>query len=615
MRTLINTLVLPAAALSLLGLASCAKSQRIEAVQAAPGTATSAVPVKLVKTGTGYQLRRGGQPYFIKGAGGDGSQSLLHDVGGNSLRTWGGDLTATLDQAQKNGLTVAAGIWLGQKGQGFNYHDPAQVAAQFATAQKEVLQYRNSPALLVWGLGNEMENGEEDDPAMWKAIEDIAVMTKKLDPNHPTMTVLAEVGGDKIKQLNQYCPDIDIVGINSYAGGASVGKRYQDAGGVKPYIITEFGPPGTWELPKNSWGAVTEPTSTQKADWYRKTYEGSIARQPLCLGSYAFTWGHKQEATATWFGMLLPDGSRLPAVDTMSELWTGKAPASPCPTIHSLTLDGADKIAAGSKIDAKLDASSPQSGPLKVDWVLQADPASYHTGGASEGVPATFPEAILTSDAKHATVKMPVTGGAYRLFAYVHDGHGGAAVANVPLFVTGGISPSAAVGTKAKLPLVVYDEGTQTDLPYTPSGYMGNTGAIKMDMNSPDHPHTGKTCLEVTYTASDNWGGVVWQDPANDWGDRPGGQNLSGAKALTFWARGAQGGEVVTFQFGLLGKDKTYSDTASGKLDKVALTKDWKQYTIDLTGKDLSRIKTGFCWVVAGQGHPVQFSLDDIRYG
>ena len=64
---------------------------------------------------------------------------------------------------------------------------------------------------------------------------------------------------------------------------------------------------------------------------------------------------------------------------------------------------------------------------------------------------------------------------------------------------------------------------------------------------------------------------------------------------LTFWARGASGGEVVTFQFGLLGKDKTYSDSASGKLDRVPLTKTWKSYKLDLKGLDLSRIKTGFC--------------------
>jgi hypothetical protein len=35
---------------------------------------------------------------------------------------------------------------------------------------------------------------------------------------------------------------------------------------------------------------------------------------------------------------------------------------------------------------------------------------------------------------------------------------------------------------------------------------------------------------------------------------------------------------------------------------------------IDLEGKDLTRIKTGFVWTLAGQGAPVVFYLDDIRF-
>jgi hypothetical protein len=143
---------------------------------------------------------------------------------------------------------------------------------------------------------------------------------------------------------------------------------------------------------------------------------------------------------------------------------------------------------------------------------------------------------------------------------------------------------------------------------------MGDTTSIKIDDRSADDPHSGKTCLKATYSAPKNWGGVVWQNPPNDWGTKPGGWNLTGAKALSFWARGAHGGEVVSFEFGLLGKDKLYPDSASGKLDNVKLTKDWKQYSIDLKGKNLSRIKTGFAWIVAGTGHPVTFYLDDIRY-
>ena len=469
-------------------------------------------------------------------------------------------------------------------------------------------------ALLLWGLGQRNgEPGEEDNAAMWLTRWKTSRKWRmQLDPNHPTMTVVAEVGGDKIKLIHALCPDIDIVGINSYGGGPSVGARYKAAGGVKPYVLTEYGPPGTWESGKNAWGVVPELSSTEKAARYRATYEKSILAEPLCLGSYAFTWGSKQEATATWFGLRLPDGSKLGAVDALTELWTGHPPAHLCPVIHSLTVVGSGQAAPGATIQASLEVTDPENAPLATQWVLQSDPATFHTGGGGEAAPPTYPDAIVASDGKSVTVKMPPDGGQYRLYAYVRDSRGGAAVANLSLDVPGGPAPPPAA-PKAALPLTVYGDNA-SGTPFIPSGYMGNTGAIKMDEQWAENPHSGKTCLKVDYTAADNWGGVVWQNPANDWGDLPGGWNLTGAKKLTFWARGDKGGEVVTFLFGLLGKNAKFSDTVTGKLDRVTLTKEWKQYTLDLTGKDLSQIKTGFAWTLAASGQPVTFYLDDIRY-
>ena len=213
---------------------------------------------------------------------------------------------------------------------------------------------------------------------------------------------------------------------------------------------------------------------------------------------------------------------------------------------------------------------------------------------------------------RQVELRMPKGGGGYRLYATVHDDHKNAATANLPLFVNGPeVAPAA---RSAKLPFVVYDEADREKRPYVPSGYMGNTKAIKMTEDCPDDPHAGKTCLRVEFGANDGWGGVAWQDPPNDWGDAPGGFDLAGAKRLSFWARGEKGGEAVGFAMGILGRDKKFSDTASGKLDKVTLTPEWKRYTIDLDGKDLSRIKTGFSWSLAADGQPVTFFLDDIRY-
>lgn len=162
------------------------------------------------------------------------------------------------------------------------------------------------------------------------------------------------------------------------------------------------------------------------------------------------------------------------------------------------------------------------------------------------------------------------------------------------------------------LPMVIYNDGAEKSA-YIPSGWMGNTGSIALDDHCKDNPHGKKACLKAQYKAGDNFGGVVWQNPANNWGDQVGGFNLRGATKLTFWARGEDGDERVDFKFGILGSDKHYSDSANGETN-VTLTKEWKKYEIDLSGKDMSRILTAFCWVVEGQGTPVTFYLDDVRY-
>ena len=580
-----------------------------------PSAKAQSVTVKLVQDNGAFHLLREGKPYFVKGGGGDASKQLLHDIGGNSFRTWGADnLDAQLNAAQKLGLTVTIGIWLGHKEHGFNYSNPDQVAEQYEQAKAAVMKYRNHPALLLWAVGNEMEGDDKDSGGIWSAVNNIASMIKKLDPNHPTMTVVAELGGEKVKHIHRLCPDVDIIGINSYGGGPSLAKRYKEAGGTKPYLVTEYGPPGTWETGKDGAGVVPELTSTEKAERYRTTYKETIAGQPLCLGSYAFTWGSKQEATATWFGMLLSDGARLGAVDAMQELWSGKPAANKCPNLNSLQRVGEEQVEPGAKAGATLDVNDPEGDALTVKWVLQRDADTHGTGGDTEPAPPTYPDAIVSADLKHAELKMPTISGTYRLFAFVHDTHGGAAVANVPFVVKGGDAAPAAAAHKAKLPVIVYAQGKFNYAAYTPSGYMGNAGAIKMNEQSIVQPHSGKVCLQIDFKGRNDWGGVVWQDPPNDWGDHAGGQDLTGAAKLSFWARGEKGGEVVTFLCGIINSDKTYFDTAQTKLDKIALTKDWKQYTIDLKGRNLTRIKTGFGWTLAAGDAPVTFYLDDVKF-
>ena len=576
--------------------------------------AASAAPTKteVVRQDGKWALLRDGKPYFIKGVAGGGPKAPLVALGANSFRTWGADhLDAELDEAQKLGLSVTVGIWLGQERQGFKYDDPKQVADQLERARQAILKYKDHPAVLMWGIGNEMEGYKNgDNPNIWKAVNDLAEMAKKVDPNHPTMTVIAEIGGARVKCIHEYCPAIDVVGINSYGGCASIPKRYVEAGGSKPYVITEFGPAGTWEIPKTDFGAVQEPTSTEKAAFYRRSYQEGIASQPgLCLGSYAFTWGWKQEGTLTWFGMLIADGGKTEAVETMSELWSGKPVKNHAPAIEPLKLSRGNKVEPGQVVSADLKVSDPDGDPVKVTWLLTSE-SVYGSGGDREAPLKRFPEAIVQSDTEHAQVKLPNDPGIYRLYAYARDNHDHCSVANTPILVKASDAKASADSVK---PMLVIYADDMTNSPYVPSGWMGETDAIAVDPKCTDRAHSGATCMKLEFRAPDNFGGVVWQDPADDWGDQPGGHDLTGAKRLSFWARGEKGGEKVEFKFGILGADKKFSDSASGET-KVELTHDWKQYTIDVDGKDLKRIKTGFCWVAAGQGAPITFYLDDIQY-
>ena len=588
-------------------------------VLAAPcGVGNAQSVVRLENEDGRYRLTRNGEPFFIHGAGGAVHLRELATAGANSIRTWEAENVGdVLDAAHAQGLTVTVGMWLGHERHGFDYQDADAVAKQLEACRAAVKRYKDHPAVLMWCVGNEME-GDGKNLAVWYAVNHIARECKRIDPDHPTMTVIAEVDATKVKAVEGLCPDIDIVGINSYGGIVTLAERYREAGGTKPYVVTEFGPLGPWEVSKTDWGAPIEPSSTEKAAHYAAGYDAAVTKQPgLCLGAYAFLWGEKQETTATWFGMLLPDGSKLGPVDEMSRNWKGQRPPNLCPEVTELRLDGPAELKPGDSVDAKLTASDPDGDPLAVRWVLREDPVFIGVGGdPQEGNPevadAVRGDATIDDGVANARLTAPSYGGAYRLFAYVSDGKQGAAVANVPFKVNG---PKRVVRPKrATLPLIVYGDETDKS-PYAPSGYMGNVDAIRMTLDSPDQPRSGATCLKAEYTAGDGWGGVLWQSPANDWdAELPGGLDMTGATALEFWARGARGGEVVNFVFGVVKGPGPYADTAEASLNGTRLTTEWNRYRLPLKGADLSRIKTAFGWSLAGQGAPVTFYIDDIRF-
>ena len=303
--------------------------------------------VELKKNDQGhFRLFVNGEEFFVKGAGCEGGDvAALAAHGANSFRTWMDQEghpseQSVLDEAQKNGLKVLMGLEVGRERHGYDYNDEAWVAEQFDTIKAKVLRYKDHPALLAWSIGNEINLGAEN-LKVFDAVNDISRMIHEVDPNHLTTFTLAGIGKREADYIKEHCTDVDFISVQSYGDIVNLSTRLSDAGWDGPYLVTEWGATGHWEVAKTDWDVAIEPTSQEKALSFIERYNIAIASDPVhCMGSYAFLWGQKQERTPTWYGMFLENGNSSETVDAMHYIWNGEWPENRCPTLDSFRLNG-----------------------------------------------------------------------------------------------------------------------------------------------------------------------------------------------------------------------------------------------------------------------------------
>jgi hypothetical protein len=167
-------------------------------------------------------------------------------------------------------------------------------------------------------------------------------------------------------------------------------------------------------------------------------------------------------------------------------------------------------------------------------------------------------------------------------------------------------------------PFYVYADAGAPHNHFVPEGFMGCTRSIKVDQNDTSAPYAGASALKISFTpCSTGWGGIYWWDPpGSNWCRKPGGFDLTGWTKLTFWARGAEGGEPVEFKVGGLAEasgEPCDSMELAQTTYPLLLTSEWTQYTIPLVGQPLDHVAGGFVWVTDSQS-PITIYLDEIRY-
>jgi hypothetical protein len=408
------------------------------------GTASPAGAAVAVTGSPGnWQLQVDGQPYTVKGltwgppvADAPGHLPDLRSMGVNTLRTWGtdGSTRSLLDSAAANGIRVINGFWLqpgGGPGSGgcVDYvTDTAYKATVLTEITKWVDAYRTHPGTLMWNVGNESVLGlqncyggerlEAQRNAYTAFVGDVARRIHAIDPDHPVTSTDAWTGAWPYYQRN--APDLDLYAVNSYGDVCGVRTAWQQGGYTKPYLVTEGGPAGEWEVPHDANGVPDEPTDVQKADGYTKAWNCVTGHRGVALGATLFHYGTEHDFGGIWFNLRSGGLKRL-SYYAVKQAYAGTtAGDNTPPVITGMTVSPAAAAPAGAEFTVRADVRDPDGDPVGHRIFL----GGTYVNGDRSLVEARW---RATGNGTFA-VTAPERTGVWKVYVEATDGHGNAGV-------------------------------------------------------------------------------------------------------------------------------------------------------------------------------------------
>jgi len=408
---------------------------------AAPASAAGSV-VKVTGSQGNWQLQVNGAPYVIKGvtwgpAVSDAEKYLpdLASTGVNTIRTWGTDGTSQplLDSAAAHGVKVIAGFWLqpgGGPGSGgcVDYvTDSTYKSNMLSEITKWVNAYKDNAGVLMWNVGNESVLGmqncysgsalEDERKAYTSFVNDVAVRIHGIDANHPVTSTDAWTGAWPYYKANS--PALDLYAVNSYNGVCAVRQTWIDGGYTKPYIITETGPAGEWEVPNDANGVPDEPTDQAKAAGYTNAWNCVTGHHGVALGATMFHYGIEQDFGGVWFN-LIPGGLKRLSYYALRQAYGGSTPANTPPVISNMAVSNATSVAAGQPFDVTASVRDPQNDPISYTVKVSG---KYATGDA------TLTNAAFTQTGNGSfRVTAPQQLGVWKVYIFAQDGKGNVGV-------------------------------------------------------------------------------------------------------------------------------------------------------------------------------------------
>ncbi len=368
--------------------------------------------------------------------------TAIRAMGANTVRRYG---TSWYDRniltlAQEHELKVLFGFW-------FEHHvdylaDTATLARYEDEVVQTVLRYRDHPAVLGWGLGNEtwgLLKHRFAEPYLTEVrqayvafVERLARRVHEIDPRHPAFTTAehtTQLAGE-LQAWHRHAPSLDFIAVNSYydANIRDLDALNRTYSPERPYLVSEFGPLGYWDpglTPTDATGNLVEPSDWAKARRYSDQWHTVIAAMNGSnIGGVAYSWRDRLEGTMTWLGLTDMSGRKKIAYFELRRAWTGTPVPATLTTLAGIS-GPAGTHRPGTTLEFAADELWGPPNGLSLEWTLRDD-SEFHRSGRLRAA----------GNGRQVRVTTPRAPGRYRLYLHARDDGDGVATASVPIQVT-----------------------------------------------------------------------------------------------------------------------------------------------------------------------------------
>ncbi|MEW6509849.1 MAG: carboxypeptidase regulatory-like domain-containing protein [Bacteroidota bacterium] len=171
------------------------------------------------------------------------SMVYLSQMHANTIRTYSGADLGLLDVAVQNNVRVIVGFWVDLNADLSNPAVRQQVKEQFGTM---VIELKDSPAVLLWNLGNEQNYGNGNSPYWYTLVQELAIVAYQTEGAgyHPVCAsngAFTNIGDAALNADDASLTYMDLWGSNAYAYDLAAGVNGIRAKTAKPIVLTEWG--------------------------------------------------------------------------------------------------------------------------------------------------------------------------------------------------------------------------------------------------------------------------------------------------------------------------------------------------------------------------------------